>query len=254
MGDREAIKAEMQRQVRQWCGFGCVICGCPLYIYEHMVEYAENPVHERENLTLLCPLHELEKTKGLLSRTDVQAANREPFNRSRGVTDPYGLHFSGGRCEMLLGGNRFLSEGRRLVPMLVNNQEPIAFDFNNDGHLELNASIPDRSGEVALLIVANEIVLATTAWDITFIGTRLTLRHGPGDFQFEASFQVPDRIDITRLDMRYGDTHVWVDPQGLHVRGPGPRTRDLNGTTMAGGFEHAIALDSRILRPPGIHL
>lgn len=244
----------MQREVRQWCGFGCVICGCPLYTYEHMVDFAENPVHERDNLTLLCDLHQREKTNKLLPRADVQAANKDPFNRARGVTHPYGLHFSGGRCEMLLGGNRFLSEGQRLVPLLVNNEEPIAFEFTGDGHLKLHASIRDRSGEIALLVVANEIVMAATAWDITFIGTRLTLRHGPGDFQFEASFQAPDRIDITRLDVRYSDTHVWADPKGLHVRGPGPRARDLGGTTMAGGFEHAIALDSRILRPPGIHL
>ena len=30
----------MKREVRQRCGFGCVICGMPLYTYEYMLDYA----------------------------------------------------------------------------------------------------------------------------------------------------------------------------------------------------------------------
>lgn len=34
------IPLPIQREVRQRCGFGCVICGMPLYEYEHMEEWA----------------------------------------------------------------------------------------------------------------------------------------------------------------------------------------------------------------------
>lgn len=39
------IPLSIQRKVRQRCGFGCVICGMPLYEYEHMAEWAQVKRH-----------------------------------------------------------------------------------------------------------------------------------------------------------------------------------------------------------------
>ena len=55
MSDERNIPAEIKRQVRQRCGFGCIICGLPIYEYEHMEEWAKVKRHRTEEITLLCP-------------------------------------------------------------------------------------------------------------------------------------------------------------------------------------------------------
>ncbi|WP_198036130.1 hypothetical protein [Salegentibacter sp. T436] len=62
------IPLPIQREVRQRCGFGCVICGLPLYEYEHMEEWAKVKRHDAEEITLLCDRHHREKTAGLLPK------------------------------------------------------------------------------------------------------------------------------------------------------------------------------------------
>jgi len=47
----------MQREVRQRCGFGFVICGIPIYHYDHIIDHAEVHEHTADKLTLLCPTH-----------------------------------------------------------------------------------------------------------------------------------------------------------------------------------------------------
>lgn len=69
------IPRPIQREVRQRCGFGCVICGTPLYEYEHMEEWAEVKRHVAEEITLLCDKHHKEKTNGWLPKEDVRKAN-----------------------------------------------------------------------------------------------------------------------------------------------------------------------------------
>ncbi|WNG79930.1 hypothetical protein C6A86_016810 [Mycobacterium sp. ITM-2016-00316] len=60
--DRPPIPDPMKREVRQRCGFGCVICGHPIYEYEHMDDYAVVKRHGVANITLLCDGHHRLKT------------------------------------------------------------------------------------------------------------------------------------------------------------------------------------------------
>ena len=63
------IPLPVQREIRQRCGFGCVICGMPLYEYEHMEEWAVVQRHVADEITLLCDQHHREKTAGCFPRT-----------------------------------------------------------------------------------------------------------------------------------------------------------------------------------------
>lgn len=248
---RPEIPAAVKRAVRQRCGFGCVVCGLPLYTYEHMYDWAKTHSHAEDELTLLCDRHQSERTKGLLPREAVLAANAAPVNTKSGVSEPYdGLHFSGSSGELILGNNRFLSQGMRLVPLLANGEEPLVFDFA-DGSLKFSAHVRDKDGTAVLLVVENELVYSTDSWDIDFVGRQLTLRNAPGELHFQVRFDPPGRVVISRLDITYGDVRVFVDAQGLHVRGPGVRQRDLANCTMVGGFEYALVLDSHIVTAAG---
>jgi hypothetical protein len=78
------IPEPIKREVRQRCGFGCIICGFPLYEHDHMKEWALVQEHVAEDLTLLCDKHHKEVTNGFLPREKVIEANENPYNLKEG--------------------------------------------------------------------------------------------------------------------------------------------------------------------------
>ncbi|MGW3646665.1 hypothetical protein [Streptomyces sp. NPDC000878] len=255
--DRPKIPSSVKREVRKRCGFGCVICGIPLYDYEHMFEYAETRSHSADELTLLCSRHHAEKTRGLLPRAAVLQANDNPVNIRNGISEPYGLHLQGDRCEIEIGGNKFFSINARLVPLLINGQEVFIFDFT-DGQLLMSCQIQDKDGNPSLIVDQNELIYVIDSWDIEFTGGTLTLRNAPREFQFQVKFEPPSKINVTLLNVKYvlpyGQVHAFADPSGFHVNGPGSRTRSLRNVTVWGGYEYALALDSPAVRGAGAYL
>ena len=101
---RPAIKSDLMREVRRRCGFGCVMCGRPIYEYEHIKGWANVRRHRAEEITLLCDDHHREKTVGFLPNERVIEANENPFNVQHGVTAPHTLHYSGTDFSLKVGG------------------------------------------------------------------------------------------------------------------------------------------------------
>lgn len=61
---RPPIPEDVKRQVRQRCAFGCVICGLPVYHYDHMTAYHVVKEHDAANITLLCASHHDQRPVG----------------------------------------------------------------------------------------------------------------------------------------------------------------------------------------------
>ena len=94
------IPRPIQREVRQRCGFGCVICGFPLYEYDHLKDWANVKEHIANDIILLCDRHHREVTSGLLPRRKVIEANKIPYNFKTGKSKPYVLHYEGNSSSM----------------------------------------------------------------------------------------------------------------------------------------------------------
>jgi trigger factor len=195
-----------------------------------------------DELTLLCDRHHKEKTNHLLPPEDVERANASPFNVQRGISTPYGVHFSGETCEVRTSESRFFGNRTKLVPLLINNEEVIAFRFDGE-QLFLSCQVRGTEGGVVLLIDDNELIYSTEVWDIDFVGNTLTARNGLKDFLFEIIFLPPFTAHITRLTLSYDDVLVLIDPKGVHVEGPGIRKRHIQRFYMS-GFQYGLALDS----------
>lgn len=197
------IPKPIQREVRQRCGFGCVICGIPLYEYEHMEEWAAVKRHIADEITLLCDKHHKEKTNGWLPKEDVQKANATPFNLRAGVTPPFNLHFSGSQMAVGIGTNEFFSpiqetaQNSVVIPVMVDGIPLIAFVIQ-DGHILLNVHLFDRANNLLLTIINNQLVYNINAWDIQLVGTKLTIREKERVILLELDFQPPNRVDVTR--------------------------------------------------------
>src|SRR5450759_3186045 len=137
----------MQREIRQRCGFGCVICGLPLYDYEHLKGWANVKEHVAADITLLCDRHHREKTGGMLPLEEVVRANADPYNLRTGVSAPYDLHYSGETCEAVVGGNTFTTTDRGygtiMIPVSIDGIPVLGFVLA-DGHLLLNLVLFDE--------------------------------------------------------------------------------------------------------------
>lgn len=236
---RPDIPLPIQRAVRQRCGFGCVICGLPLYEYDHILGWASTERHEAEEIVLLCDKHHREKTSGLLPVDTVRAANESPFNLRTGTSKPYDLHFDGTECEAVIGGNRFTTQdagyGTLMIPVSVDGV-PLLGVVLADGHLLLHMNLFDEFNNLVLIIRNNELVYRPDTWDIQFVGRNLTVREAQRKLLIDIEFDVPNRINIKRGRFLCNGVEILVRPDHLLITNNATLISDCSAINCAGGL------------------
>lgn len=214
------IPLSIQREVRQRCGFGCVICGLPLYEYEHMEEWAIVQRHVADEITLLCDQHHREKTGGLLPKEMVREANANPYNLQKNVQKPYLFHFAGTHAEVILGGNKFTCEdkgyGTSIAPIVVDNLPLLGFIIA-DGHLLFNLVAFDEMNQKILHIRNNQLFYSTMPWDIQLIGRKLTVREAHRKILIEVEFCPPNKVVINKGRFLFNGIETLISPEKLMV-------------------------------------
>ncbi len=202
---RPQIPDPVKGAVRQRCGFGCVICGLPLYEYDHLVPWSEVHEHDADNILLLCDQHHREKTSGLLPVDTVARASKDPRNLRTGESHPYDLYYSGSHCEAVIGSNLHvwpsLADEMFTVPLIVDDT-PIVLFRAEDGHLLLSVQLFNEKNELLVQIIDNQLVFSAAPWDVEFVGRQLTVRGGPGDIFVRMKFEPPARVAIDK-------GHIW---------------------------------------------
>jgi trigger factor len=198
---RPPIPPEIKREVRKRCGFGCVICGMPLYEYEHMLEWAEVKRHVASEITLLCRLHHGEKTNGLLPKENVIEANKNPFNLKAGVSKNHLLHYSGKNVQLVLANSVFqfndLPENSFFAPLVVDGLAIVGFRVE-DGKLLLQFIAFDEFNVPVLQIVDSELIYRAEQWDIEWIGQKLTFRQAQRKILLQLVFEPPHTIRMVK--------------------------------------------------------
>lgn len=201
MASRPGIPLDVKREVRQRCGFGCVICGLPMYEYDHMIDWADTHRHIAEEITLLCRLHHGEKTDGLLPLANVIEANKSPYNLRAGVTKSYLLHYSGDSVKVALGDSVFsyrgMPEGFAFAPLVIDGFAVILFS-REQGNLFLSFTAHDELNRPVLEVRDNEIVYDAGQWDAEWVGQSLTIRESYGKILLKMTFNPPAEIVIEK--------------------------------------------------------
>lgn len=240
------IPNPVKREVRQRCGFGCVLCGLPLYEYEHILGFANVRRHIADEITLLCDRHHSEKTKGLLPPDVVAAADADPINRRAGASSPYTLHYSGEMCEARLGSNLFTaSTAGDFVAVMVDSVPLIAFRFE-DGHYLLNVRLFDELNRPVLQIADNELVYSAEPWDIEFIGHRLTLRAAARRIFVEIDFLPPSTVSFVRGRLLLNGVEIFLRPDYVLVVNNG----SLLASNIVDGYPVALNLGHDVRNLP----
>jgi hypothetical protein len=228
MSERPPIPAEVAREVRQRCGFGCVLCGMPLYEYEHMLEWANVKRHVAEEMTLLCRQHHGERTDKLLPIEAVQAANADPYNRRTGISKNVFLHYSGKDLKLRVANSSFeyrgLQDGAMVAPLVIDNQPIVAFRVDQ-GHLLLSFTAFDEVNRPIIQVNDNELVYdAAARWDIEWVGQKLVFRDGRRRILLQLRFSPPNEISITKgrilrngIEILIGKNYMFVTNNGMFM-------------------------------------
>lgn len=201
-GLSRTVPSEVKREVRQRCGFGCVVCGGAIYDYEHFSpEYKDASVHDASGIALLCPTDHRKKQLGLLSEEDYARHIQAPTAITKGFsfTDWSTESFA---PQILLGsftftgGTSILRIGDELLLGFTPPEEPGAPPG-------LIFRVFDRRGIEAFAIVDNEIRCQNEAFDVEAVGGNWRVRSAEQNIDLVLRFDPPTRVAIERLHFKY---------------------------------------------------
>lgn len=220
MNESRTIPNHIKRQVRQRCGFGCVICGFPIYEYEHMEEWAIVKRHIADEITLLCNNHHRQKTVGLITKEVVKEANKKPFNLIRGSSTPFTLHFKGKEAKIILGENLLTIHRNNLITkaiiFLVKNIETLSFLIIGE-NIYFSLKLFDENNNLILNIVNNEIQYKIDIWDISFIGKKLKINQKERKILIEIEFNPPNEIKIRKGEFTCNESKINIKKKHVEI-------------------------------------
>lgn len=208
---QRAIPYSIKRKVRQACGFGCAICGHPIFEYDHIIPFSKVKEHKVANLCCLCPNHHADKTRKLIDEKLIAKARNNPFNlRNKNVTT-HPFFFYGDECVIEIGSfYNYCQRGAdkskiyEYAPLVMANEEIIKIKFGPEDFLLLDLLVKNSNNEIVVAIIENELITKLNFWDIEFKGQILTVKerreHGVEIF-FEMTIDAPSRIAIRKAHL-----------------------------------------------------
>lgn len=213
------IPDPVMRELRQACGYGCVVCGRAIYQYEHIdPEFAEAKEHDPGRMALLCGYCQDKKTRGLLSKESVMRARRSPAAKRKGFSG-FSLDVApDSTVPVKIGQTRF----RGLRDILIVDDETILSVLSPESQgtpPRINAAFYDRLNKLVARIVENEWRGESTPFDIETKGSVITVRSRPHRIDLVLRAESPHGIVIEQLRMcRNGKTISGRTDQGFEVK------------------------------------
>ena len=215
--------------------------------YDHIFDYSENREHDPSNITLLCGSHHDQKTRHLLPRDRVVAANQNPA----AITNPElvreRLSFSSPQTSFLIATNRFgtqLSNGDTYTVFAVNDMTPFTITLEN-GITLISLVMTDETGRVLLQIDKNEIIFMPSSGDIEVIGSVITIRESPRKIVLQLELNPKDDlINIKRGHLVIGNTAVVFSDTSFSILDSHKRRNivTMSGCSFFGGqVAHSIS-------------
>lgn len=213
------IPPQVKQEIRQRCGFGCVVCGCGLIEYEHLdPSYSEATEHNPTKITLLCPTCHSNVTRKFWSKDKIIRANAQPFCLQKGNPRAM-LDFSGDHPILVFGGMTF---HKCRIPIQVYEHPLIKISppEEKNGPFLLSALFCNSDGKIALEIVNNEWIARTSNWDVQAAGGKITITDHSGKPNLVFSVYPPDKIIIEQLNMQLGKFKFLINNNACEVTGP----------------------------------
>lgn len=211
------IPEEVALEIRRRSKFGCVVCRCAIYQYEHIdPEYAEAKAHDPDRICLLCGGCHDRVTRGRLSKRTVVARYAE-IQRSNDVKRPFeelDLCTQNIRVGM---GTAMFEYAERLIRVNGRDLLTVTPPANGSAFPTVNGVFCDREGRQSLQITDNVCEGPTDAWDIRVVGRQVTIKSGEDRTALVLDVDPPDTVTIAQLDMYLDNCHVICNDDALFV-------------------------------------
>lgn len=216
-GLQRHIPEEVKLEVRRRSKFGCVNCRSAIYQYEHIdPEFSNATSHDPDNICLLCGGCHDRVTRGRLSKETVRARYIE-VQSSNEIRRPFEeLDLSSNNIQVGLGTTNF-EHARHLLR--INGRDLLSITPPKDGSAfpTLNGIFCDSSGQESLRIVDNVWEGCIDAWDISVVGTVVSVKSDSGEAALTFQISPPDKVIVKELNMYLDGCHIVCDESGLLI-------------------------------------
>ncbi|GAB2938920.1 hypothetical protein [Hafnia psychrotolerans] len=215
-GLTRTIPADVKREIRKRCGFGCVICGLAFYDYEHFdPDFVDAEEHLAEGMTLLCSQCNQKRARNRLSAETVARANKLPKCLEKGFahesfdfhTDPIRIQFAGVEfydCKHLITVNN--------IPLLS------VLPPENEGEpVRLSGIFTDSLGRESLRIEDNEFSVSAGSWDVESEGSVIVFRRKLRDIFLRIKLIPPTGLVVEEIDMLFRGVRLKGNSKELNI-------------------------------------
>ncbi|MCA9803321.1 MAG: hypothetical protein KC777_15230 [Cyanobacteria bacterium HKST-UBA02] len=163
-GIGRSVSKSLKKQVREECGFGCVLCGAALCEYDHFDPPFEalKTAHSASGLAMLCDNHHKRKNRGLIEDSEVREAREHPRAKAQGFIREDEFFRQGKANTILLGpmGTKGVIETPGKAFLRLNDVPVMFFDYEGDNSIPLfNALFLYPNGNVLAMIRRNELIV-----------------------------------------------------------------------------------------------
>lgn len=197
------IPNDIKLQIRQECGFGCVVCGMGIYEYEHFdPDFKDAKIHDPKKIALLCGSCHRKVTKKIWSKNKVKEGRLNPICKQQGysndffdIAEPFGV--SVGRIYFFKNetGDLLQIDGKTILSVKKTHGEPP----------KLSGIFYDHNESILFEIKENEWIGNPEAWDIESIGNILTIKNEKGSILLQINARPPHILAIQIANLRHGD-------------------------------------------------
>ncbi|MDW7674910.1 MAG: SEC-C metal-binding domain-containing protein [Bacillota bacterium] len=201
------INEPIKREIRQRCGFGCIICGSAVYQYEHVdPPFAEAKVHDPNSIVLLCGGCHDRVTRGLLSKDTIKIKSANPKCKEQGFS--FGPFDLGTISPEIVIGTFKGKNVKTLISIHGDDIFSVHLPTSSELPFLISAKLCDRDGKEILKISNNEWQTPSNNWDVEVIGTRITIRKKLGDILLVIRSEPPYRLIVEKMDMEHKGTRI----------------------------------------------
>lgn len=225
-GLSRVIPEGVKRKIRQDAGFGCVMCGCGIFEYEHIEPvFIDATEHNPDHMTLLCPTCHGKVTKGILSKESLWTAKKKPAAIQNGFSNEW-FDFSSKKKPYITFGGTKTTECQ--IPLEIYGIPIISIKNPLDDNTPflLSAVFFNEKSQKTLEIIDNEWKASSKNWDFKFVGPRLTIYNQINEIVLQLKTDPPHGIIIEFLKMFYKGYSVIIKPDSLTI----------NNNTFYGGM------------------
>ncbi|PLX71713.1 MAG: hypothetical protein C0602_00500 [Denitrovibrio sp.] len=194
------IPSGVKREVRQRCGFGCVVCGNAFIEYEHMdPEFKDAVKHDAMCITLLCPTcHGLVSSK-FWSKQKIIECDKYPFCKNSNTARSVLSSFSESPTVVFAG-----IEIRNCKSLInVNDVSILSIKEPEEGSnvYRLSGIFHNSAGNKSLVIVDNEWMINNDNCDVDVSGGCITIREGLRRISLKICIEENNRLVVENIDM-----------------------------------------------------